>query len=253
MNLIFLHYFGGGPRSWDGVAAHFDGDSIQTPDLRAVGRWPGGYSVQEAATNVMQIVGEQSEPFVFVGHSMGGKIAVAIAARAPHNLRGCVLIAPSPPSPEPMSDEDRAFMLRGHGTREAAQRIVKGAAGSELSDEMWEIAIAANLAYADRDWTNWIEIGTREDISAIAKSMQVPVLVVAGELDENMSAEFLNQAVVAKLSDAQLEEIAGAGHLMPQEKPDEIARLIRDFVAKLQSDVNIGRHNSELRLKSARH
>ena len=233
MNLIFLHYFGGGPRSWDDVAARLDGYSVQTPDLRTVGRWPGGYSVQEAATNVMQIVGEQSQPFVLVGHSMGGKIAIEIAARAPQNLRGCVLIAPSPPSPEPMSDDDRAFMLRGHGTREAAERIVQGAAGSELSRENWEIAIAANLAYAERDWTNWIEIGTREDISAVTSQIKVPVTVIAGERDKNMSAEFLRGAVVEKIASAQLEEIKGAGHLMPQEKPEAVANLIRDFIENL--------------------
>ncbi len=234
MNLIFLHYFGGGPRSWDAVAARLDGYAMQAPDLRAVGRLPDGYSVEQAATDVLQIVGEQSEPFVLVGHSMGGKIAFEIAARAPRNLRGCVLIAPSPPSPEPMSDEDRSNMLDGHGTREAAERIVNGAAGSELSSAMWDIAIAANLAYAERDWTNWIEIGTREDISARIPDVQVPLLIIAGERDEGMSASFLRSALVEKIAGARLEEIAGAGHLMPQEKPEEIARLIREFVAGLK-------------------
>ncbi len=233
MNLVFLHYFGGGPHSWDAVVSQLDGYKAQTPDLREVGRLTGGYSVEQAATDVLQMIGDQTEPFVLVGHSMGGKIAFAIAARAPQNLRGCVLIAPSPPSPEPMSDDDRAFMLRGHGTHEAAERIVNGAAGSELSSAMWEIAIAANLAYADRDWNNWIEIGTREDISAAIPDVQVPLLVIAGEYDKGMSAEFLRGAIVEKIAGSRLEEIKGAGHLMPQEKPQEIANLIRDWVSSL--------------------
>lgn len=233
MKLIFLHYFGGGPRSWDDVIAQFDIDSTQTPDLREVGRLPDGYSVEQAATDAMNLVGAQGEPFVLVGHSMGGKIAIAIAARAPENLRGCVLIAPSPPSPEPMSDDERANMLRGHGTREAAQRIVAGAAGSELLPEMQQIAIEANLAYWQRDWENWIQIGTREDISAATSQVKVPVLVIAGELDENMSAEFLRGAIVEKIAGTRLEEIKGAGHLMPQEKPAEVARLVHDFMANL--------------------
>ena len=235
MKLIFLHYFGGGPRSWDGVAAYFDSDGVETPDLREVGRLPEGYSVLRAATDVMETIGvtESDEAFVLIGHSMGGKIAVAIAARAPQNLRGCVLIAPSPPSPEPMDDEGRKFMLAGHGTRAGAEKVVRGAAGSPLSPDVWETAIAANLAYADRDWRNWIEIGTREDISSVLENVAVPMLVIAGERDSDMSASFLRGALVEKLANTKLEEIAGAGHLMPQEKPAEVAALIRGFIENL--------------------
>ena len=233
MKLIFLHYFGGGPRSWDGVVARLDDFDCQTPDLREVGRLSDGYSVEQAATDVLQLVGEPSQPFVLVGHSMGGKIAVAIAAGQPDNLRGCVLIAPSPPSPEPMSDEMRASMLRGHGTREAAQRIVEGAAGSPLAPDVWETAIAANLAYSQRDWQNWINLGTREDITTVTSQVKAPMLVIAGELDEGMSADFLHGAIVEKILNTRLEEVMGAGHLMPQEKPDEIARLIRDWVIQI--------------------
>ena len=233
MNLIFLHYFGGGPRSWDGVISHLDDYPVQTPDLRKVGRWPGGYSVKEAATDVSQIVGEQDEPFVLVGHSMGGKIALAMAARQPQNLRGCVLIAPSPPSPEPMSDEDRASLLEGHGTREAAERIVSGAAATELPPDVWETAIAANLAYSERDWRNWIEIGTREDMSDQISAIEAPSLVIAGERDENLSASVLRSSVVALLPRSQLIEVEGVGHLVPQGRPRETAQLIRDWLEAL--------------------
>ncbi len=233
MNLIFLHYFGGGPRSWEGVISHLDGDATQTPDLREVGRLPEGYSVERAATDVMQLIDKPDEPFVLVGHSMGGKIAVAIAARQPKHLRGCVLIAPSPPTPEPMSDETRASMLENHGTRDAAQRIVSGAAGSELAPAVWQTAIAANLAYSDRDWNNWIEIGTREDISSVIPNIQTPMLVIAGERDHDMSADFLRRVIVEKIPNTQLQEISGAGHLMPQEKPAEVARLIKNWIDDL--------------------
>ena len=233
MKLIFLHYFGGGPRSWDGVLLRLDDFDCQTPDLREVGRLPDGYSVERAATDTMQLAGEQAEPFVIVGHSMGGKIALAIAARAPKNLRGLFLIAPSPPSPEPMNEADREFMLRGHGTREAAERIVKGAAGAPLPSEAWETAIAANLAYGERDWRNWIEIGTREDISALVPQIKVPVTIIAGESDESMSANFLRGALADLIPGTSVAEIRGIGHLVPQGKPDETAQRIRDLVAAL--------------------
>ena len=234
MNLIFLHYFGGGPRSWNGVIERLDNFPAQTPDLREVGRLAQGYSVGRAATDVMQLVGEQSSPFVLVGHSMGGKIALAIAATQPENLRGLFLIAPSPPSPEPMGDAMRASMLDGHGTREAAERIIEGAAGGPLAPEVWQTAIAANLAYSDRDWRNWIEIGTREDITTLVPGIKVPVFIIAGEHDDGMSASFLRGAIAAQIPGTSVEEVAGIGHLVPQGKPDETARLIENWVNGLE-------------------
>ncbi len=45
-------------------------------------------------------------PFLRVGHSMRGKVAVALAAWRPPGLAGVILIALSPPCPEPMTDDD---------------------------------------------------------------------------------------------------------------------------------------------------
>jgi pimeloyl-ACP methyl ester carboxylesterase len=45
--------------------------------------------------------------YLLAGHSMSGKIAAVIAARRPPALRGLVLVAPSPPTPEPMDEAKR--------------------------------------------------------------------------------------------------------------------------------------------------
>ena len=233
MKLFFLHYFGGGPRSWNGLIAQMDGCDCTALDCREVGRLPTGYSVGQAAGDVLQMIGEPAEPWVLVGHSMGGKIALAIAARQPAHLRGCVLIAPSPPTPEPMTDAARQNMLEGHGTRAAAERIVQGAAGVPLPPEVWETAIAANLAYEERDWENWIKLGTREDISAQTPHILVPMLVIAGEKDDDMSADFLRAEIIATIPKTHLEEVAGIGHLVPQGQPLETARLMREWMESL--------------------
>ena len=233
MKLIFLHYFGGGPRSWNAVISLLPEHNCVALDLREAGRLPLGYSVGQAAGDVLEVLGDIGEPWVLVGHSMGGKIALEIASRQPEQLRGCVLIAPSPPTPEPMTEAERQNMLEGHGTREAAQRIVQDAAGAPLSDEQTEIAIAANLAYEERDWENWIKIGTREDISANMPHIIVPMLVVAGELDKGMPPEFLRAEIIATIPRTHLETVSGSGHLVPQVKPDETASLIRDWVEQL--------------------
>ncbi|MCY7289359.1 MAG: alpha/beta fold hydrolase, partial [Cryobacterium sp.] len=56
-------------------------------------------------------------PWMLAAHSMGGKVAALVASRvlsghaAVFGLAGVVLLAPSPPTPEPMTDDKRALML----------------------------------------------------------------------------------------------------------------------------------------------
>ncbi|MBA3659529.1 MAG: alpha/beta hydrolase, partial [Gemmatimonadales bacterium] len=111
--LVFLHYFGGSSREWAGVMDQLDGEHrCIAPDLRGFGQSGApetGYTVRDYADDVAALV-ERFEltRFHLVGHSMGGKVALAFAARRPPGLEGVVLLAPSPPTPEPIGAAERA-------------------------------------------------------------------------------------------------------------------------------------------------
>lgn len=233
--LVFLPYFGGSAHSWDYVWPHLPADfrclalDFFAPDLPLGADANGDYHVEVAAAQIAEFLEKTVENRLFlIGHSMGGKIALG-AAPALKNLAGIVLVAPSPPTPEPMDDLARAFMLRDHGTRAAALEIVKSASFLELDDEKIERAISDNLATPQRDWENWINLGTRQDISAVLSEIRVPVLVIAGARDSAMTPEILRAEIVEKLPDARLEMVE-SGHLIPLETPDELARLIGEFI-----------------------
>jgi pimeloyl-ACP methyl ester carboxylesterase len=116
--LVFLHYFAGSLRSW----VHVAGDLSRTYrclriDLPGFGRSPPlpAFSVDAVAGMIAQhIAGRYLGTYVLVGHSMGGKLALACAADPPPDLAGVVLVAPSPPTPEPMDEKERA-RLRSRG------------------------------------------------------------------------------------------------------------------------------------------
>jgi pimeloyl-ACP methyl ester carboxylesterase len=112
-SLVFLHYFGGSSQAWTEVIEKLARDfHCVAPDLRGFGASDEpaeNLALEDYADDVECLISTLAlENFVLIGHSMGGKIALAFAARNPKNLRSLILLAPSPPTPEPIKDETRA-------------------------------------------------------------------------------------------------------------------------------------------------
>jgi pimeloyl-ACP methyl ester carboxylesterase len=233
--LVFLHYFGGSSRAWSQVINQCAGDyRCIAPDLRGFGDSAGpatGYTVNTYADDVADLLRVlQIERYVMIGHSMGGKIALALAARQPPGLRSLVLVAPSPPTPEPMSDDERTHLLDGYGDRAAAEKTADKITAVPLPAQVREQVIEDNLRSSYPAWVTWLEYGSREDISATMSGVAVPLLVVAGAEDPVMPANMLEREVVQRIAGARMAVVPQAGHLMPLEAPTAIADLVRGWV-----------------------
>ncbi len=233
--LIFLHYFGGSSGAWTETIERLSADyHCVAPDMRGFGAShsiPENFAVADYADDAADLISVLTlENFVLVGHSMGGKIALALAARQPAGLRSLILLAPSPPTPEPIKEAEREKLLNSHGKRCAAADTVCEAAGGRLPEAIFARAIDDNLRTSEAAWRAWLEAGSREDISAEVEKINVPVLIAAGERDENMTAKLLEREVVRRVSDARLTVIEDAHHLLPLEVPQKIADLIRERV-----------------------
>ena len=123
--LIFLHYFAGSSRSGSEVIDRlWSTRRCIAPDLPGFGDTDPGrsrFTIDEQADAIARLIATCAiDRHVLVGHSMGGKIAMTLAARHPPGLVGLVLLAPSPSSPEPMDEDERAAALGAHGDRAAA-------------------------------------------------------------------------------------------------------------------------------------
>ncbi len=225
--LVFLHYFGGSSRSWDEVTARLPDFRCIAPDLRGFGDSQApdnGYSVDEQADDIAALIEALGvECFVLVGHSMGGKIALALAARRPKGLERLVLLAPSPPTPEPMSDAERERLSLGFGDPKAAEQTARSITARPISPAIRSRIIKDNLRSSRAAWHAWLQGGSREDISERMNEIEVPILVLAGECDAGMTPDLLHREVIGRVGGAQERVIPGAGHLLPLEAPDEVA------------------------------
>ncbi len=234
--LVFLHYFGGSGRSWDGVIDLLGGDyRCIAPDLRGFGQSAApsdGYTLDDYAKDIAGLVVALGvRRYVLVGHSMGGKVALALAALQPPGLSAVVLIAPSPPTPEPIADEQRARLLASRGSREAAERTAAELTVRALLAASLDRFVEDQLRSSPRAWSAWLERGSRVDISARMPRISVPVCVLVGEEDPAIPPDLLEQEVSGGIDGARLELVPEVGHLIPLDAPGAVAHLIRRSTA----------------------
>ncbi|QIX61310.1 alpha/beta hydrolase [Hymenobacter sp. BT18] len=240
LSFIGLHYWAGAGHAFQPVADALGSEyAFFAPDLGGFGTAPAphaGYSVDAYADEVALFIRQQPVGrYVLVGHSMGGKIALALAAQRPPGLAGVVLLSPSPPTPEPMTDEDRQASLRAWGKPAAAENTLRKITARPLPQAWQQQIIADNLRSSQEAWEAWLLRGSRENIADRLWSINVPCTIVAGDADAVMSPSLHGLETLPLLpAGTHLEIISGAGHLLPYEAPEEVARLLRAFAQGLE-------------------
>jgi pimeloyl-ACP methyl ester carboxylesterase len=233
--LVFLHYFSGSAASWQWVTSQLKTDfRCVALDLPGFGNAPplpepslANYSkfIQEALSQL------GIDRCVLIGHSMGGKIALQVAADAgEQRIQQVILVAPSPPTQEPMPDEERDRMLQDHHNPAAASTTVDGASQQLLPDIRRTIAIRTHTQAEDRTWRWWLLDGMNHSIADQLSDMQIPVTIIASQDDPVIPWATIQQEVVDVLPKVKLITLSDVGHLIPLEMPEQLAQSIRQAV-----------------------
>jgi pimeloyl-ACP methyl ester carboxylesterase len=227
---VLLHYFGGSARSWEPLAAVLGGH-CSAPDLRGFGDAPpdGPLRVADYADDAAPLL---RDGCILVGHSMGGKVAMALAARQPRGLRGLVLVAPSPPGPEPMTDEDRARLRAAWNDPEAARDVAR-TISRHGDGPVFDRIVADHLRASQRGWLAWLDEGSKEDLSALVGQVAMPVLVVAGSEDKALGPDVQERETMPLLPGAVLHTIVGSHHIVPLDAPGQLGAAITEWAEKL--------------------
>jgi pimeloyl-ACP methyl ester carboxylesterase len=223
---VLLHYFGGSARSWEPLTAVLGGHCL-APDLRGFGDAPPGgpMRVADYADDAAPLL---RDGCVLVGHSTGGKVAMALAARRPPGLRGLVLVAPSPPGPEPMTDGDRAKLRAAWGDPEAA-RDVAHAISRHGNGPAFRRIVEDHLRASHQGWLAWLDKGSKEDLRVLAGQVAVPVLVVAGADDKALGPDVQEQETMPLFPGAVLHTISGSRHLIPLDAPERLGAATMEW------------------------
>ena len=241
--LICLHFLGGSATSWSDVTARLAGRiRCVALDLPGFGDAAGqaGTSVAEMADSVAdQVMAAGLGGWMVAGHSMGAKVAAVLARRAEGGesglagLRGAVLLAGSPPGPEPMPEEQRRSMLAQFTGDTAAwparaRDYIETNVAAHLAPATMRRAVADVLRMRPDAWAAWLRGGSREDWASRVGVLRTPALIVCGAEDSSLGEDAQARLTAPHYASHRMVTLEGAGHLLPMERPDEVARLIAE-------------------------
>lgn len=232
--MVFLHYFGGSANSWQWVAEKLsDRYRCIGINLPGFGNAPAMEepTIQGFANYVKQeLTNIGVESCTLIGHSMGGKIAMQVAANDSDGLvQQLILVAPSPPTTEPMPAKEKKRMLR-HPDPEEAKNTVNGATKQHLTDEKYNLAVETQLIVDQATWRWWLLEGMEHSIAERIKALVVPITVLSSQDDPVMTPEVIDQRVMQVLDQAELVTTQHIGHLIPLEAPDWLATQISNIL-----------------------
>jgi 3-mercaptopyruvate sulfurtransferase SseA/pimeloyl-ACP methyl ester carboxylesterase len=213
---------------WEPQRDALDGYDVDTPTLYDL----PGRTIDEWAD---ALVRSSDDSLVLVGASMGGFLALAVAARAPERVAGIVLVgsridAESPERRAARADQLAAIEANGaEGLWRAMRpRLFPAEAEAEILARARSIA----LAQTPDGLTRAVEaIRDRPDRSDLVASLACPLLVVVGDSDSIVSVEEA-RTFAETARDGKLVVIEGAGHLPSLEQPEAFNPVLSEFLSR---------------------
>lgn len=232
--LVFLHYFGGAAKSWQWVAEKLPEMYCIALNLPGFGGTPCPEkpSIKYYAEIVSGAIADlQLQDYVLIGHSMGGKIALQVAASSENPPQKVVLIAPSPITIEPMPDEEKQRMLNNHPSPDNAKTTLKNATKQPLNEAQQAVVIETHQNIEQSPWRWWLLEGMNHSIADQVSQLQIPVTVLASIDDPVIPYDMIQTDIIDLLPNSDLITIEDVGHLIPLEASDWVATQLQQIVS----------------------
>jgi len=175
---------------------------------------------------------------VLAGYSLGGRLALRAALRSPESFAGVVLVGSTAGIEEgPLrvqraeADEKLASWIEAMPIEDIVSLWERQPLFADQSDALVESQRAGRLSQDPRSLALLLRTagqGVLEPVWHELRDLDLPLLAIAGARDEGYSAAAKRIASIAPRARAAIVE--DAGHAAHLQRPDEVARLITDFL-----------------------
>jgi 2-succinyl-6-hydroxy-2,4-cyclohexadiene-1-carboxylate synthase len=233
--LVLVHGFTQTRSSWSTIARQLshDGFEVVTADAPGHGEAAGLRIDLPAAAALLGNTGERA---TYVGYSMGGRLALHLAVARPDLVERLVLVSSTAGidngderAIRRVEDESRAAEIQRSGVAVFLDKWLANPLFANLPQDSTQLtARLENTAAGLASSLRLAGTGAQESLWSRLRSVSMPVLLVAGALDEKFTA--IAEQMAALLPDATLAVVADAGHVVHLEQPDQFVRTLRRWI-----------------------
>jgi pimeloyl-ACP methyl ester carboxylesterase len=258
---LFVHGLGGSSLNWTAIGLLLN-DTVRgiAPDLPGFGRTPlaGAAGITEQAAVLIELLEREVEqPVHLFGNSMGGAVAVTLAAQRPDLVASLTLISPALPHPRvsasalwftALATPRLGPVVLERSRRMPFDRRFRASLAMVFGDPR-SLAPEVLAVYEEelrrRDGDPWVTRATldgarsilrsslappRRSLWADAAKVECPVLLVYGGKDRLVDARIRTKAQ-RTFPNARLLYLPQSGHVAQMEHPELVERAFRQLIS----------------------
>jgi len=234
--VILLHGWGVSGESLNGVARSLEDQfRVLTIDLPGFG-WSAtpltAWGTRDYAAHLDRFMECAMLPSASVlGHSFGGRVALALAAWYPHRVRELVLVASAGIRPR----RGPGYYLKIMAAKLAKRCVslpVFERVGPRIASGLFDWAGSRDYKQAGRMRTTLVKL-VNEDVRDLLSSIRAPALIIWGDRDRDVPRSSM-EIMARGIAGARLEVLEGAGHFPFVDMPDRFAHVVRGFLCQRQ-------------------
>lgn len=243
--VVFLHGLAESRHTWAAQQAAFADHRTFAYDVRGHGDTTvgdGAGTAQQLSADLVGFLENVTGPAVCVGYSLGGTIVLGAAAARPDLVTRAIVIGTSSVVGRGAAEffRGRIALLDDGMSDEFATALEDDTALAIASPDVDVEAVTATRLAAVGDGGGYINAATAmagvnvNPLTDTLPEISTHVDVIGGELDTfcpRKAADLL----MAGLPNATYHEIAGVGHLMNVDNPEEVTRLLASLLKENQA------------------
>jgi pimeloyl-ACP methyl ester carboxylesterase len=255
---LYVHGLGGSSTHWTDLAAllsgRLSGEAVDLPGFGRSGPAPDRrYPLDLHVRTVARLIEQRGwGPVHLFGNSMGGAVAMVVAARRPELVRTLTLVSPAVPDLHPRTGTDPLIpLLLVPGLHRLAERRLARMPADRRVQALLELcwgdpsrlaaarraeAVAEAAELARLPWATAALSGSLRGLAASylpgarsfrrqAAGITAPTLVVWGDRDRLVNVTLAPRTARA-IPGARLLILAGVGHVAQMEDPGTVARAV---------------------------